>query len=213
VTRRLLVLPLLAALLFLPGCFWWMAPIAAMEGGSESESSGSTVYAPEEDPAMSNVRAAIPAIEAYYADNGTYAGATLEALQRYDRAIQGIRVVKANARTYCIESATGGLPWFKPGPAAEVQPGDCSMKPLAPPTPQFDPQTNVRAVIPAIEAYYADNGTYAGMTDDVLRKYDPFLPKFTLVRATAKGYCVESTVDGVTFRKAGPGGDVEQGSC
>jgi hypothetical protein len=212
VLRRLAVLPLLAALLLLPGCFWWMAPMAV--SGSDS-GSGSSSYGPEEtEMAMANIRASIPAVEAYYADNGTYKGLTLELLQqRYDAGVQGITIVKANDQTYCIESDAGGFPWYKAGPTAEIQPGDCTMKPLAPTPPQFDPQTNVRATIPAIEAYYADNGTYAGMTDDLLRKYDPFLPTFTLVRATRNGYCVESTVDGVTFHKAGPAGDVAPGAC
>jgi hypothetical protein len=209
VARRLLVLPLLASLFFLPGCFWWLAPVAAFEGAGESSSS-----APEE-MAQANIRASIPAIEAYYADNGTYKGATVEALQSYDAAIQGIEIVRANDQTYCIQSTTGGMPWYKAGPASDIVPGDCSMPaPLTPPTPpQYDPQTNVRAAIPAIEAYYADHNTYAGMTDDLLRRYDPFMPSVTLVRANAKGYCVESTVDGVTFHKAGPQGDVAPGHC
>ena len=73
--RRLLVLPLLAGLLFLPGCFWWLAPMGA--SGSESDSGSATV---EPDDGMTAVRASIPAIEAYYADNGTYKGATLQLL-------------------------------------------------------------------------------------------------------------------------------------
>ena len=184
--------------------------------------SGAETYTPESDEVgMAKVRAAIPAIEAYYADNGTYKGATLELLQeRYDAAIQGIRVVKANDQTYCIESTELGFPWHKAGPAAEILPGDCSMPELAPtpqpaPAPQeFDPQTNLRAAIPAIEAYHADNNTYAGMTDDLLRaKYDAGIPTITIVRANAKGYCVESTVDGVTFHKGGPARDIAPGGC
>jgi hypothetical protein len=123
VLRRLAVLPLIAALLFLPGCFWWMAPMAV--SGSSSSGSGSREYTPDE-VGMTNVRASIPAIEAYYADNGTYKGATLEVLQqRYDAGVQGIRIVKANGRTYCIESDTGGFPWHKAGPAADIVPGNC----------------------------------------------------------------------------------------
>jgi hypothetical protein len=188
-----------------------MAPMAASGSGS-----GSSSFGPEAtELGMANIRASIPAVEAYYADNGTYKGLTLELLQqRYDAGVQGITIVKANDQTYCIESDTGEFPWFKAGPTADVQPGVCSMKPLTPATPpQFDPETNVRAVVPAIEAYFADNGTYAGVTDDLLRKYDPFLPKFTLVRATRNGYCIESTVDDVTFHKAGPARDVAPGSC
>ena len=136
--RRLLVLPLLASLLFLPGCFWWLAPIGAV--GSESEESGSdwSDYGPPE-AAMADVRASIPAIEAYYADNGTYKGATLQLLQqRYDAGIRGIEIVKANDRTYCIQSTGADFPWYKAGPAAEILPGDCSMRLEKLPPPQTD---------------------------------------------------------------------------
>jgi hypothetical protein len=140
VARRLLVLPLLAGLLFLPGCFWWLAPIGAVGGESEESGSGWSEYE-SSDEGMSAVRAAIPAIEAYYADNGTYKGATLQVLQaQYDAALGGIEIVKANDRTYCIESTHTDSPWFKAGPAAEILPGDCSMPTpdeLAPP-PQTD---------------------------------------------------------------------------
>ena len=99
--------------------------MAAIESDSSSSSSS-----PNEDGQML-VRAAIPAIEAYYADNNTYKGVTLEVLQqRYDAGIAGIRVVKANDRTYCIESVDAPFPWFKAGPASEIMPGDCSMHPL-----------------------------------------------------------------------------------
>lgn len=185
--------------------------MGASESGLESSSSPPV----PEDPGMVNVRAAIPAIEAYYADNGTYKGATLKVLrERYDASLQGVEVVKANAQTYCIESTEIGFPWYKAGPAAEIMPGFCRMRALAPTPLQYDPPTNVRTAVAAIEAYYADNNTYAGMTDDLLRAtYDFALPTITIVRASKNAYCVESTVDGVTFHKAGPAGDIAPGSC
>src|SRR5438093_898734 len=46
--------------------------------------------------AQANVRASVPAIEAYYADNNTYAGATLAYLQTtYDAGIKNIFVKTA----------------------------------------------------------------------------------------------------------------------
>lgn len=104
--------------------------MGAMSSDSESGSGSATVpYDP--DDAMTDVRASIPAIEAYYADNGTYKGATLQALQqRYDAGLKGIEIVKANDKTYCVQSTNDGFPWFKAGPAAEILPGDCSMRPL-----------------------------------------------------------------------------------
>jgi hypothetical protein len=145
--RRLLVLPLLAALLLLPGCFWWVAPMAAWESGSESSSSG------PEDVGMGNVRASIPAIEAYYADNLTYKGVTVELLrERYDAGIQGIRVVEANDQSYCIESTDGGFPWHKAGPAADIVPGDCATRALGPP-PQTDAEMCIETKIDGVPHY------------------------------------------------------------
>jgi hypothetical protein len=137
VPRRLLVLPLLASLLFLPGCFWWLAPLGSI--GSESESgSGASTYVPDEQ-GRTAVRAAIPAFEAYYADNGTYKGATLSLLkQRYDAGLSDVQIVKANDQTYCVESTGPDMPWYKAGPAADVLPGICSMGALAPSPPQTD---------------------------------------------------------------------------
>src|SRR3954467_8970329 len=58
--------------------------------------------------AQANVRAAVPGIEAYNADNGTYAGATSAVLQAsYDAGIKHINVVSATATTYCIQSTVG----------------------------------------------------------------------------------------------------------
>ena len=135
--RRLLALPLLASLLFLPGCLWWLAPMGSL--GSDSESgSGSSTYEP--DDGMTAVRAAIPAIEAYYADNGTYKGLTLALLrQKYDAGLKGVEIVRANDQTYCVKSTTGGFPWQKEGPAADITPGNCSLPPVeALPPPQTD---------------------------------------------------------------------------
>jgi hypothetical protein len=148
VARRLLVLPLLAALLFLPGCFWWLAPMTMYDSGSESSSS------PAEEVGMTTVRAAIPAIEAYYADNGTYKGARLELLrERYDASLQGIKIVRANDQTYCIESTPDlGLPWHKAGPAADIVPGDCNTPALAPP-PQTDAEMCIETTIDGVPHY------------------------------------------------------------
>jgi hypothetical protein len=148
VMRRLLVLPLLAALLVLPGCFWWVAPMAAMEGGSESSSSSS------EEAGRAAVRASIPALEAYYADNGTYKGASLEVLQqRYDAGIHGIRIVKANDQTYCVESTFGAFAWHKAGPSSEVMPGNCQAAAVTPLPPQTDADMCIESTINGMTYY------------------------------------------------------------
>jgi hypothetical protein len=78
----------------------------------------------------------------------------------------------------------------------------------------FDAEGNVRAVIPAVEAYYADHGTYAGMTLARLRStYDATLAGVRIVRAGARTYCVESTVGGTTASKHGPAADITLSGC
>ena len=84
-------------------------------------------------------------------------------------------------------------------------------------------KANVRAAIPAMEAYNADNtGTgnsagYAGMTVALLRDtYDSerVTTKLSFPNApTSVTYCVESTVGGKTWRKNGPGAALENLAC
>jgi type IV pilus assembly protein PilA len=83
--------------------------------------------------AKANVRAAIPAVEAYNADNtgtGTsagYAGMTVSALQTYDSAIVPTKlfIKSADATTYCIQSTVGNAVWNKQGPGADIVTGAC----------------------------------------------------------------------------------------
>ena len=77
--------------------------------------------------AKANVRAAIPAVEAYFADSTTgYTGMTLAVLQtNYDQGIKGIEVVSATATSYCVESVVGGKSWKKDGPGADIVSGSC----------------------------------------------------------------------------------------
>ncbi len=84
-------------------------------------------------------------------------------------------------------------------------------------------KANVRAAIPAIEAYNADNtGTanssgYNGMTVSYLRdNYDSELVTTKLSfpnPPTSVTYCIESTVGGKTWRKNGPGAAIENLPC
>jgi type IV pilus assembly protein PilA len=72
--------------------------------------------------AKANVRAAIPAMEAFYADYSTYAGATPTFLQtNYDQGIKNITVPTATSSTYCIQSVVAGKTWRKNGPAADLE--------------------------------------------------------------------------------------------
>jgi hypothetical protein len=103
---------------------------------------------------MSAVRNAVPAIEAYYVDNGTYKGATAEVLrERYDGSIQGIRVVNANDQTYCVESTFGEFAWHKAGPSSDILPGNCQAAAVPPLAPQTDADMCIETTIEG-KTYY-----------------------------------------------------------
>ncbi|MEZ5098413.1 MAG: prepilin-type N-terminal cleavage/methylation domain-containing protein [Thermoleophilia bacterium] len=75
-------------------------------------------------------------------------------------------------------------------------------------------QANVRSSIPAIEAFFSDNNTYAGMTLVNLRaSYDAGLPTLTFGTLSATSYCVSATVGGQTYNKNGPSANIASGAC
>jgi prepilin-type N-terminal cleavage/methylation domain-containing protein len=77
--------------------------------------------------AQANVRTAVPAIEAYRGDEGTYAGMTLAALQSlYSPGIEGISVVSTDASTYCVSASVADATWYKAGPGGSITETACS---------------------------------------------------------------------------------------
>jgi type IV pilus assembly protein PilA len=81
-------------------------------------------------------------------------------------------------------------------------------------------QANIRAAVPSAEAYFADNGSYTGMTTAGLKtNYDSGLKTtgthpVTLVGTPGATYCFQATgATGSNFKFAGPGGEVVAGSC
>jgi type IV pilus assembly protein PilA len=65
----------------------------------------------------SNLRAALPSAEAYYADNGTYVGMTPAALALIDSGISPtLTVPAAAAASYCLADTDGSHPWSVAGP-------------------------------------------------------------------------------------------------
>ena len=79
--------------------------------------------------AQANVRAAVPAMEAYNADNGSsgYTGATLSILQSsYDAGVKNITIVSATSSTYCIKSQVGAATYYKGGPGSDISTTACS---------------------------------------------------------------------------------------
>ena len=74
--------------------------------------------------AKANVRAAVPGMEAFNADHATgYKGVTLTILQAsYDQGIKNVKIVRANATTYCIENTLPGtVVYHKMGPSGDIQ--------------------------------------------------------------------------------------------
>jgi len=82
--------------------------------------------APPPSDAVTNVRAAVPALEAWNADHGGYQGATLAKLRRqYDYGLHDARIVFATANDYCLESRVGDTVASKHGPGGEILPQAC----------------------------------------------------------------------------------------
>ena len=87
-------------------------------------------------------------------------------------------------------------------------------------------KANVRAALPAVEAFYSDTGSYTGMTLTELRKIDPNVKLSAdpvIIPATAttpQGYCIQSTHNGEAppngkepHKLTGPGGSIVPGTC
>jgi type IV pilus assembly protein PilA len=78
--------------------------------------------------AKANVRAAIPAVEAYNADNSKgYSGLTLTAMKAYDQGVKNVVILGAsNTTSYCIRSTVGTKSWYKQGPGADITTNACA---------------------------------------------------------------------------------------
>jgi hypothetical protein len=197
VPRRLAYASLIAALLVLPGCQWLFSPQA---GGARSP----------EAQAQADIRGAIPAIEAFYAENGTYAGITVGGLRTtYDPAVPDVRVVATSPDSYCVESDVEGLTYSLLHPRGDVRPGAC---PEAPPQPPAAAD-QLRTVAVVMEVWYARHGSFAGVTPRWLESRIPGLRPVRVVEAKGTSYCIELTGQGHTYAARGPSGDVSVGRC
>ena len=78
--------------------------------------------------AKSNVRAAIPGVEAYAADNSRgYSGMTLAKLTAYDQGVKNVTILGTpNQVSYCITSVVGTKQWYKRGPGGDITTAACS---------------------------------------------------------------------------------------
>jgi type IV pilus assembly protein PilA len=67
-------------------------------------------------------------------------------------------------------------------------------------------KANLRAALPSAEAYYADNGTYVGMTPAALTLIDSGVsPSLTVPAAAAASYCLADTDGSHPWSVGGPG--------
>ena len=67
-------------------------------------------------------------------------------------------------------------------------------------------KANLRAALPSAEAFYADNGTYVGMTKAALVAIDSGVSSsLTVASVAATTYCITDTVSGKTWSVQGPG--------
>jgi hypothetical protein len=111
----LLPVPLLAA-----GCLWTSTGVSGYASGDRTAA------------AEANVRAAIPAIEAYNADHPSlgYRGITVRGLQRrYDRGVTNVRIPWTTRTSYCVTSTVDTETYHKDGPAGDILPGPCAASP------------------------------------------------------------------------------------
>jgi type IV pilus assembly protein PilA len=78
--------------------------------------------------AKANVRASVPGIEAYNADNSAgYTGLTLAKLTAYDQGIKNITIIGTpNTTSYCVKSTVGTKSWYKQGPGGDITTGACT---------------------------------------------------------------------------------------
>jgi lipid-binding SYLF domain-containing protein len=108
---RAVVLPLLVISLAVGGFLF--ARQAQTSGPSSSVARQAESQA-SQDAAATDFDAALPAVQAYYADNGTYAGLSLP-------PAFAITVVRADATSYCLQAGDEHLA----GPGGQAAAGPC----------------------------------------------------------------------------------------
>jgi prepilin-type N-terminal cleavage/methylation domain-containing protein len=77
--------------------------------------------------ARANIRIAVPAIESYRSEEGTYSGMTLATLQAsHSPGVQGIVVLSADDAGYCVRAVEAGRSWYLAGPDGDITTTACS---------------------------------------------------------------------------------------
>jgi type IV pilus assembly protein PilA len=69
--------------------------------------------------AQSDIRAAVPSVEAYYSDQGKYTGVTPTYIRNsIDSGLAKAVKITVSGTTYCINAAVGGKNWSLKGPGS-----------------------------------------------------------------------------------------------
>jgi type IV pilus assembly protein PilA len=78
--------------------------------------------------AKSNVRAAVPSIEAWYQDKGNYTNVNVTSLKAsYDSGLSSTLVIVSKTATgYCIDSAVGTHTAYVKGPGGQITSNPCT---------------------------------------------------------------------------------------
>jgi hypothetical protein len=193
----------LVMLLTLPGCSLLSRTSTGNAGLSAAEAQ-----------ARADIRGAIPVIEAYRADTGTYAGVTVTGLRAtYDTRVPDVDIVVTSADNYCVESEVQDRVYSKASRSADILPGPCA--PPGPDAPVARPAVanQLRTVTVVMEAWLAQHGSFQGVTAAWLKSRIPGLRPIRVVEADGQSYCVEMKGEGRTYSARGPSGDVGVGSC
>jgi prepilin-type N-terminal cleavage/methylation domain-containing protein len=83
-----------------------------------------------ETAAQSDLRAAVPAVETFYSDNGTYTGMKIASLRAINAGIKlSYPPADLSKSTYCLKTTVSAITAWKAGPRGGVvstKPADCT---------------------------------------------------------------------------------------
>jgi hypothetical protein len=110
---RLVGLPMLLVALAVGG---YLYATNAKSNGPSAPPVQQAITQAQVDVAATNFQGADAAMQGFYAQNGTYAGAVLP-------LGTGVVLVRADAASYCLQTAAGDE--HESGPGGQAQPGPC----------------------------------------------------------------------------------------
>lgn len=77
--------------------------------------------------AQADLRAALPAVAAYYNDHDSYAGLSVPELRTYDQGLSSrISVLSSSNGSFCLRSANGSDSYYMNGPGAAITDTACT---------------------------------------------------------------------------------------